>query len=245
MGEPRSNDPDFVPSLRLLVEREQYCQVDIGLMLGVCRERVRQWCIKYGIEYPENTPRGLRAYRVWDDSLNRFVPQRRVLVKKEIASKQKLVRREKSWEKLKQRRVLMVAVIIELQKKLGRSPSLPEMARVVVGYPVPRNRAGPLLIAQWGGPRSTKKKYGEFRAALSTAGVRPRLAGGSGHIGPRSPRKGGQRILCKRGHLLAETRDKYNRCAVCKRWRSKASDALHKGRPIPPVPLVLRPDSQA
>lgn len=77
----RVSDPALGASLRLLVEHEQYARVDIAAMFGVSSERVRQWTHQLGITYPANTPRGLRAQRVWDDAAHRFRPIRNDVVR--------------------------------------------------------------------------------------------------------------------------------------------------------------------
>jgi hypothetical protein len=79
----RASDPDFVPSLRLLVERERYSLHDIGMMFDVSRERVRQWCERNAIVHPDDW-RGLHMVRVWDDYSHRFVPITRPRPKQEF-----------------------------------------------------------------------------------------------------------------------------------------------------------------
>jgi hypothetical protein len=116
-------------SLRSLVSQD-YSVTDIGIMFGVSRERVRQWCRKYSIR-----PRfyGTRP-RIWDNALGRFRGRARSELEgdlhKRIRSREKLEahhRRFKLRQKDKQ-------TLMSLAIKLGRSPSTKELT-AALGYP--------------------------------------------------------------------------------------------------------------
>lgn len=61
--------PGLLPSVQRLLD-QGYCISDIGDMLGITRERVRQWCEEHDLDR-SNAPNG-SAFRVWDPGLGRF-----------------------------------------------------------------------------------------------------------------------------------------------------------------------------
>ena len=67
LGHALADTPVFRDALTSLISDHGYSLLDVGLMLGVTRERVRQWAKRIGI--PE---RGAN-YRAWDEAAQRFV----------------------------------------------------------------------------------------------------------------------------------------------------------------------------
>lgn len=85
-----ANLPDFVESLRLLTQREQYSLTDIAWMFGVSRERIRQLCDIHHIAHAgRGDPIGVVQHeRVWDDVRHRFIP---------VSRRARLVAKKASW----------------------------------------------------------------------------------------------------------------------------------------------------
>ncbi|MDB5266670.1 MAG: hypothetical protein JWN89_485 [Parcubacteria group bacterium] len=111
---------DFVPSLRLLIEEEQYSLHDIGLIFDRTREWARQQCNKHGIN-PHDRLRGLRAVRVWDDANNRFRPMSRFSIwTREWASRVEEFQAQ-GFSARHTKRALIAAEVLAVQKELGRS----------------------------------------------------------------------------------------------------------------------------
>jgi len=124
MTQARHTDPDFVPSLRLLIEIERYAHTDVALMFGVSRERVRQWCERYGVVHPDRglSARGLFAVRVWDDSVNRFrpVPRRVIAAEAKREERARLLISRASKREASRKRI--VEAIKKLRSELGGTP---------------------------------------------------------------------------------------------------------------------------
>lgn len=85
--------PGFKESLDLLLNTERYALDDVGQMFGVTRERIRQIAVREGVarkligDSGKRESAGMMDLRMWDDTLNRFVPVRRkALVEKRKAS---------------------------------------------------------------------------------------------------------------------------------------------------------------
>jgi transposase len=195
----RHADPDFVPSLRLLVQRERYSHHDIALMFGVSRERVRQWCEKYEVAHPDGrSARGLRMTRVWEDASNRFVPVSKRVAR---AGRQRMHREQRQCA-LSERRDRIVEQVSALRSELGRDPTLKEIAERLVGKPVPSPQAGSLVMHQWGG-RTRRGEYGPAIAALrNAAGIGKRARGEPGHVMPGSRSRSPQSFSDPRFYVL-------------------------------------------
>lgn len=145
----RADDPDFLPSLRLLVERERYSLTDIGMMFGVSTERVRQWCERHNIEHPDkSSERGMSRYRMWDDATNRFRPVSRAAVSELLRQRRTLSREAARMRERETRRAQMVGLLRTLADRLGRSPSLAELAEAMGFDP---KQATPYIACRWGG----------------------------------------------------------------------------------------------
>ena len=79
--------PGFAESLRLLIESHQYSLTDVAMMFNVSRERIRQLCARYRVQYqPYSSATGLNAMRIWDDTDNQFRPFQLKLVRETIHS---------------------------------------------------------------------------------------------------------------------------------------------------------------
>src|SRR5690348_2321471 len=63
----------LVPSLKMLIEEQEYSISDVGLMFGVSRERVRQWCVRFGIQQ-RGRNRGKNT-RQWNEDKMQFEPK--------------------------------------------------------------------------------------------------------------------------------------------------------------------------
>jgi hypothetical protein len=185
----RHADPDFVPSLRLLVERERYSLLDIGLMFGVSRERARQWCVRYGIVHPDSGhARGFFARRIWNDALNRFEPFPTSLLRRDRIAEQRRERNAARARRLSERRSTLIARAVALKAQLGRDPSHQEIAAAVLGHPVERQSAAQKLLNWWCSTATSKnrderrRQYADMKATLAAAGIRPRPLGTPGHV---------------------------------------------------------------
>jgi len=183
MQQARHADHDFVPSLRLLVERERYSLHDIGLMFDVTRECVRQWCSRYGIVHPDRQgSRGLMTVRVWNDAAHRFVPvQKRV-----IRRAQRTVQAQRRLKHLAAARVVkqqrIVEKVLALRSVLGRDPSIHEIAEAIAGHSLAYTASAGTIVGAWFG-RSGEGDYREAITAIREAsGCRARPRGRPGHI---------------------------------------------------------------
>lgn len=142
--------PGFVESLRLLVEREKYSLLDIGLMFGITREYVRQLCGRNGIATP---PRGnvsgvsARVVREWDDERHCFRPvpiaghgvMTRVLIAEERRDVRSLVREGY--------RSHMVAAVASLRDR--PFVTYAEAWRAISGRTIPDNNAINGMRSAW------------------------------------------------------------------------------------------------
>lgn len=182
---PLLRHPEFVPSLRVLVEREQYADCDIGPMFGVSRERVRQWRNQYGITRDDRGGRGLNAVRVWDDQINRFRPVRRGVVIAEGKARRRSEKSASRVQRLQRQQARIIGIAIGLQAALGRTPTLREIACAVVGREVSMSASGAILTGRWeSSKRPTRDRYRELTAALRAAGIGVRRPGRLRHHEP-------------------------------------------------------------
>ena len=237
---PRHADPEFVPSLRLLVQRERYSLLDIGLMFGVSRERVRQWVARYGIEHPDSAGnRGLNCLRCWDDRLNRFLPIPRGVIREEKRRARGDAWRSRLATERKARWNRAVSVLIAERERLGRNDlSQREMAEAIFGRRFEEGEKlwGPLLQSLG---RRAETRWGSLRATVA----RLRREAGLVDRDTRGEyRKGFRATHCKRGHPLTPENvyvyPQGRQCKLCKRLRSKT----HPRRPRTPLPERDRHD---
>src|SRR3990167_930866 len=161
----------LIPNLRALAE-QGYTLNDIGVMLGVSQERVRQLYAQYGVSRPY---RGVTG-RLWHEATARFVPVR-------AKAKCAVVRRQcrhRRTEQIAEDQRRMADTLKTLAQELGRTPTLQEFAGRWAGRVVERYRVGPLIRLRWF--HSAKRGYGEATKALYTAaGLMVRALGGPGH----------------------------------------------------------------
>lgn len=218
-------DPAFVPSLRLLVERERYSLEDISMMFGVSRERIRQLCKQHQVVHPDSARRrGLTMVRVWVDALNRFMPMPKESVVRAQRQRASLVRLSAHTKAVADRRAHIVEQVRSLAAELGRDPTVGEIATKLSGRPMAGGRAPMYIIAKWGAPGSTtKERYRRVMAELrEAAGIQARPRGFHGAV--NRPQR--SQTHCKRGHLLAETRHpKWKYCRPCVAQRRRESQA--------------------
>ena len=167
-GEYFWRDPVFQQGLRSLVTVHEYSDDDIGMMLGVSRERVRQWRNMIGIK---KLRRGSGSLRRFD-----WVGCRFVVMDSKDAYKYLKARERGRWRVARQaQRDRVVAWMIVFTKKYGYPPSCCQIADDMglnhvenlymwLGYRVGKNKA----------IKVTDKLYDE-------AGLEKRKVGHKGH----------------------------------------------------------------
>jgi hypothetical protein len=176
----RTGNSDFADSVRLLIEREEYSQTDIGMMFGVSRERVRQWCKVLGIKL-KTKGRGLKSVRVWDDFQNCFKPFPKRVVKKMARNRQNEIKKLHQDQQKHERRVWLSSQVCDLNSKLGRAPTILEiLARIKKHtsgkYPL-KHCQGARVANYWGIPKGVDYKAIVAEIYVS-AGLSPRGRGG-------------------------------------------------------------------
>lgn len=173
--------PGFEDSLRLLVTRERYSFEDIGFMFGVTRERVRQLCLRYGIEHPD-TARGLLCVREWCDETNTFRPTNRSAITRRRSMARTAERRARIAAKNNAQRAAMLTAAHSLRAELGRIPFWRELGETIIGKRRFPSGGGymPYLLNRWrlGRSETTAQARISFIAAL---GFEP-LDGRRGHV---------------------------------------------------------------
>lgn len=182
--------PGFDDSLRLLLSHERYSTTDVALMFNVSRERMRQLCEARGIEQPMLHRSGLKAVRVWDDSVNRFRPIPKGLLKAERAQKQRerRLRERISRRSAKQREI--ITTVRALYATLGREPTWFEIAQGIGLSPRHYSGSCQLVMNMWQGRRrGISINIAAFRRAV---GLQGRPSGAPGHIRPYARRTNGE-----------------------------------------------------
>ena len=117
---PLITNPLFADGLRSLMLENGYGQTDVGLMLGVSRERVRQWANQLGIAREHSGS----EKRLWDPETNRFVN-----VGMTEAYRQRLRElRPPPMDWLAKRRRIAGWVLRDLHDWLGRTPAHADLA---------------------------------------------------------------------------------------------------------------------
>lgn len=185
MPAPRTDNPDFLPSLKLLIESEKYSLTDVGMMFGVTRERARQWCVQYGVSpHEDRYRRGLRARRIWDDTLNRFRPVPLGEISRQHQQQRVAANRTRLARSRELRRLHLIATATRLATALGRMPTLTEIAEACLGRPIKRNSSGGVLMSLWDttNKRPTREKWADMKAAFKTVGLEIRGKGRRGHV---------------------------------------------------------------
>ena len=167
-GECHCTSPMTTDDVWLLIN-EGYGLTDIAMMFGISRERVRQRAEQLGIAYTRGT-----KPRVWDDQLGRF----RFREPAEQWADRQLLRRVKFEHRLGARRAAQVTALRALHAKLGRTPTLGEVADRCGLYQT-------ALYVTWGYTpvqKLCRATAAQASAALyAAAGLVPRLPGSPGH----------------------------------------------------------------
>jgi hypothetical protein len=115
--------PGFVASLRQLVETHDYGHTDVGLMFGVSRERVRQWCKELGIRKKYQGS----SLRIWDAERGLFVAVEWKDVLEKARRKRREARIEKSRALWDRRRQAAVNKVRECGDRIGHAPYLKDV----------------------------------------------------------------------------------------------------------------------
>lgn len=121
---PIADIPGMLDSLNALLE-SGYSFTDVGVMFGVSRQRVAQWRDQYGLKGSAGRGPG---YRVWDDARNRFVAATREEVLARARTYLSSRRRTDLRERQEAERCRHVRALIHLSERLGRTPTLTELA---------------------------------------------------------------------------------------------------------------------
>lgn len=172
--------PGFRESLRLLLEEEEYSQSDVAMMFGVSRERIRQLGHKLGVSLPSHAQRGLNQVRVWDDTLHRFRPEFKSVLRRTAQQERVRERKRQRAERRADQQRRIVITLLLLKGRLGRDPSNQEMVEAITGRPCHPNQGGRRLSHLWSGYGN---RYTETRAELlHLTGIAPRAIGGAGHL---------------------------------------------------------------
>lgn len=191
--------PGFTESLRLLVQRERYSFHDIGLMFGVSRERVRQWCEARNISHPDEMgQRGMMCVRLWNAELSCFEPRSRGWWTKE-QKRRRADRQRRAMEEIRrQRRERLVATVKGLKAKLGRDPLMREIWEVIDGRRVPKQGITSRILYEFDSvTRSSKIRLRAFRVATGTAANgrgRPKGSGLLRRVEPATTRVHHERV---------------------------------------------------
>jgi hypothetical protein len=182
-----ANIPGFVPSLRRLVDMG-YGHTDIGLMFGLSRERIRQWCDRFGIAHPNPSGKGSLP-RFWCDEHSRFES----VDPKELNAAQRRVRARARrlgwWAQKEQTRARQVEALRALHASLGHSPTLLEMDAAGLW----RTNIVSAWLSRYGVRRiQAGRSGGLYTLAVArlfrVAGLTPRERGNPGHVNQRARR---------------------------------------------------------
>ena len=122
----------YYESLRSLVE-QGYSLTDIGVMVGVSRESIRQHMVRYGWWSPteflgDRADSGTYAcFRIWDDRQDRFVPVSATELEARIASVEHNLVKARRRKNLTRVRREQVMTLRKLAADLGRTPTVREL----------------------------------------------------------------------------------------------------------------------
>lgn len=172
--------PGFAESIALLLERECYSYRDVGMMFGVCGERIRQLAAKLDIEPPGvGAPCGLKVERVWNDEIGRFVPQLKSVRREAKLQAARVARATMRTTIRDRRRAIILQRLSELRASLGREPTSSELFCAARGIEY-RYSNGDLkhLVYYWFGDVRIKDALPKFRQESGYIG---RERGGLGH----------------------------------------------------------------
>jgi hypothetical protein len=172
---PVKQIPGFLESIEQL-SIYGYSYTDIGVMFGLCRERIRQYFREYGLQ--TNETRGA-MYRIWDDEKNCFVP----IATKDLQERLKETLREKR-EKQKEedretRKQIHIQAIQDFFGEHRRTPSLAELGKKLGRK---QKTVMPHLAYEWGYDYTHPEKISPKEAIdnlYAAAGVEKRIDGRS------------------------------------------------------------------
>lgn len=159
--------------LSLLLD-QGYTMTDISVMLGISRERVRQFVARWNLSV---FSKHITARRIWDDETNRFHPVSEA--KYQELHKQQHRKRLTTWRHNRQKR--MVNRLKKLAAGLDRTPTLGEFAVAWFGRKLTDNALSPMICGAW------SRSGGESAATItktlySKAGLTVRSTGSPGHL---------------------------------------------------------------
>lgn len=126
-GESLAQIPRFVESLQSLVD-QGYGLTDIGCMFGVSRERVRQWCGKFGVERDGSSG---TAFRLWSPEQGRFVGLTNTEYRRRILGQRRRGVGMRQTFKMREKRKRAVAILRLLGIGNRRPPTLSSLLKVL------------------------------------------------------------------------------------------------------------------
>lgn len=170
-----SEIPGFVSSVRWALQ-DGFSLTDVGVMFGVSRERVRQWCEEFEIERGKHEG---SQYRLWSDEENRFVPVSQETMY-QLAYEYHHDRVDQEQEsRRKERRSAQVEAMKKLAKRFGRTPTLSELEEEY-------GESWPSIARDWGYDPQDDSEGSSYSAAYDrlcdAAHVPRRATGGAGHV---------------------------------------------------------------
>lgn len=155
--------PGFISSIQHLHDYG-YSLTDIGAIVGVTRERVRQWFDEYDelerLDDIGGGPRSTALYRLWSDELNCFVP----ITDEELIEAANRRREALDRRHLKHRVHGLLTHLRDLADRLGRTPSMFDI-----------NDCAPPWHTDY------VNYFGSISKAQELAGLEPAKVGGAGH----------------------------------------------------------------
>ncbi len=190
--------PGFVESLQTLILMG-YSKTDIGTMIGVGRERVRQWVQEYGLR--GNNLHGSMC-RVWSDEMNSFVPISTEDMIELLRKTGEQIRRRKFVRQRKERRREHVRALRLLAEELGQSPTANELASFLGYY----SKSSGALMGYWVYRQDQPGSHAKACSRLYRAAGIPWETGGYATKGVPRPRTINEREEGTLGYCLTSKR---------------------------------------
>lgn len=183
----RHRTEDLRNGIASLLEEHGYTMTDVSVMLGLTRERVRQFVARWGLVVGSKYT---TAYRVWDDEANRFRPV--AVAEYQRVERQKRTQARARWRRDRQR--AMADRLWALAGELGYTPTVGEFATAWFGREMPSNFIGPSVHEAWDTQRRTTAAA-STKALYEAAGLTVRASGSPGHrnTSPTRPVSQGER----------------------------------------------------
>ena len=163
--------PGFQESMANLVD-QGWCVTDIGVFLGVSRERARQWLLELGLKAHHGT-----APRIWSDEAERFVP---ITIDEADKMTQAAHVRATRLRIAARRRAVREEHVLYIQVYHGEHGCTPRLKDMSAFFGL----SWPGICNYWRVKRKGRltRTYAECYALMCrVAGVEPRERGGSGH----------------------------------------------------------------